>query len=309
MTEPPPPHRQSGLTVLWRGPLSGCNYDCSYCPFAKRVDSRETLAEDRAALEAFTDWATTRDWPVTILFTPWGEALIRRYYQEAMVRLSHAPNVQSVAIQTNLSCSIDWIQQCDRSSAAFWATYHPGQTDRAAFLQKVEALHAQGTRISIGSVALREHFEHIEALRKDLPKDVYLWINAEESLKGTYTPEEISRLVAIDPLFELNNTAFNSFGRACHAGETVISVRGDGSARRCHFIDTPIGNIYDDDFEASLFARPCSRNICDCHIGYSHLKALDFGGLFQDGLIERRATHPARAEADARLRAFVANSD
>ena len=34
------------LSILYRGTLSSCNYDCPYCPFAKRKDSRATLATD-----------------------------------------------------------------------------------------------------------------------------------------------------------------------------------------------------------------------------------------------------------------------
>ena len=30
--------------ILYRGPLSSCNYACDYCPFAKRAESRVELA-------------------------------------------------------------------------------------------------------------------------------------------------------------------------------------------------------------------------------------------------------------------------
>ena len=53
--------------------------------------------------------------------------------------------------------------------------------------------------------------------------------------------------------FQISKSLPNlSQGRACHAGETAISVIADGTARRCHFLPAPIGNIYDDDFEAAL---------------------------------------------------------
>ena len=292
------------LTILWRGPLSGCNYACPYCPFAKRRDSRATLAADKAALERFADWALAQDGPLSILFTPWGEALIRRYYRDTIIRLSHAPHIETVAIQTNLSGSLGWVAETDRASAAFWATYHPGETDRAGFVAKIHALDAMGARYSVGMVALRDHFEEIERLRADLPATAYLWINAEESIQGCYTDSEIERLAAIDPLFELNNRAWPSRGRSCAAGETVISVSGDGEARRCHFVDTPIGNIYDEDFRQRLAPRTCPRDSCNCHIGYSHLKDLGFATLFGGGLVERRAALPSRAEALSRISAF-----
>jgi len=292
------------LTILWRGSLSGCNYACPYCPFAKRKDSRTTLAADRAELERFADWALSQTSPLSILFTPWGEALIRRYYRDTIIRLSHAPHIETVAIQTNLSGPVSWIAEADRASAAFWATYHPGETDRARFVAKIRALHAMGARYSVGVVALRVHFDEIERLRAELPATAYLWINAEESIQGCYTDSEIERLAAIDPLFELNNRAWPSQGRSCATGETVISVRGDGEARRCHFVDTPIGNIYDPDFRQRLAPRACPKPSCNCHIGYSHLKELGFGALFGAGLVERRAAVRSRAEALSRISAF-----
>jgi MoaA/NifB/PqqE/SkfB family radical SAM enzyme len=294
-----------GLTILWRGPLSGCNYDCGYCPFAKRRDSRATLAADRAALERFTDWAIARDRPTSILFTPWGEALIRRHYRDAITRLSHAPHIDTVAIQTNLSAPIGWIAGCDLRATAFWATYHPGETDRARFVDKIHALAAMGVRYSVGVVALREHFEAIERLRADLPPDAYLWINAEESLQGCYSDADVERLAAIDPLFELNNRAWPSRGRACAAGDSAISVSGDGTARRCHFIPTPIGNIYDPGFDALLRPSPCPQASCNCHIGYSHLKDLDLPALFGDGMVERRASRPRRDDARRTIARFA----
>ncbi len=44
------------LSILYRGPLSSCNYDCPYCPFAKRQETAAELLVDRAALERFVCW-------------------------------------------------------------------------------------------------------------------------------------------------------------------------------------------------------------------------------------------------------------
>lgn len=302
-------HRSEGLAVLWRGPLSSCNYACSYCPFAKRKDTRAALAKDKEQLEQFCRWAQSRTWPVSVLFTPWGEALLRRHYREAMVRLSHAGNLRMVAIQTNLSCPIDWIESCDTTKVAFWATFHPGQTARAKFLEKLARLDTMDVRYSVGVVGRRDFFDEIEALRAALPSSVYLWINAERSLQGRYKPHEIERLAAIDPLFELNDRLYRSRGRACAAGETAIAVDGDGVARRCHFIETPIGNIYDENFEDALQARQCTRSGCNCHIGYSYLTALDLRAIFGEGLLERRAPSPTRDAARRALAAFDTKAD
>src|SRR6266849_6054884 len=63
--------------VLYRGPLSSCNYACGYCPFAKRAETHAELEDDRRALDAFLKWiAEQRHRRFGILFTPWGEALV-----------------------------------------------------------------------------------------------------------------------------------------------------------------------------------------------------------------------------------------
>jgi MoaA/NifB/PqqE/SkfB family radical SAM enzyme len=276
------------LTILWRGSLASCNYACHYCPFAKTEDSRSTLAADRTALERFTDWAESRPYKISILFTPWGEAMIRGYYRAALMRLSHAANVETVAVQTNLSCSVDWLEACNLDTAALWISYHPGETPRPAFLRKIERLHALGVRYSVGMVGLTEHLAEIEALRRDLPPAAYLWVNAFKRQAGYYSSTDLDRLSAIDPLFALNNRDYASHGRACQTGESVISVLADGTARRCHFLQQPIGNIYDADFEAALMPRPCAAERCRCHIGYSHLKGLELRALFGRGFLERR---------------------
>lgn len=288
---------ETGLTILWRGSLSSCNYGCNYCPFAKTKDDRQALAADRMALERFSVWASTRPYRLSILITPWGEALIRRYYREAMARLSHAANIKTIAAQTNLSCSLDWLKECDLSALALWTTFHPGETPRPAFVQKIERLEAMGARYSVGVVGLKEHLQDIEALRQELPPTAYLWVNAYKRLPDYYSAQELDRLIQIDPLFELNNRNYSSQGRACHAGETAISVLADGTARRCHFIRTPIGNIYEDGFEQALIPRPCPLESCRCHIGYSNIKALDLGSLFGEGFLERRPDRPISAEA------------
>src|SRR4051812_22159940 len=111
--------------ILYRGALSSCNYGCGYCPFAKRSETKAELSRDRMGLQRFVDWvARQRDCEVSVFFTPWGEALIRPWYQEALVRLSTLPRVRKAAIQTNLSCSLDWLGGCDLKKLGLWCSYH-----------------------------------------------------------------------------------------------------------------------------------------------------------------------------------------
>ncbi|MDH6463815.1 MoaA/NifB/PqqE/SkfB family radical SAM enzyme [Micromonospora sp. A200] len=274
------------LAILYRGPLASCNYDCPYCPFAKRHDPPELLREDRAALARFTDWvASTRDLRLSVLFTPWGEGLTRRWYREAMMSLSHLPHVDRVVIQTNLATRVDWLADADARSAALWTTYHPGQVGRERFLARCARLSELGIRYSVGVVGLPEHLDEARALRAALSAEVYLWVNAAEGRR--YSAAEEATWTELDPHFGYSVRPHLSLGRPCHAGETAISVLGDGTIRRCHFVPAPIGNLYDGSWRAVLRPRPCVNAICDCHIGYVHLKPLGLRDVFAGGLLER----------------------
>lgn len=276
------------LSILYRGPLSSCNYACDYCPFAKHTETPAELSHDRECLNRFVAWVATRTTDaIGILFTPWGEALVRRWYQEALAALTRLPHVSKAAIQTNLSCKLDWVEECDKSKLALWCTYHPAETTRDRFLAKCYELYARNVRFSVGVVGLKEHVEAIEGLRRALPPDVYLWVNAYKRVLDYYTPEMIEQLARIDQYFPLNNQYHAARGESCRAGADVISVDGDGTVRRCHFIKEPIGNIYAPDFESCLYQRPCSNELCGCHIGYVHLDRLKLLTVYGDGVLER----------------------
>ncbi|MFD0529885.1 STM4011 family radical SAM protein [Kitasatospora arboriphila] len=274
------------LTLLYRGPLASCDYDCPYCPFAKRRDSPERLRADRAALERFTAWATAQTGDtLSLLFTPWGEGLVRSWYRQALVDLSHLPHVRRVAIQTNLSCRTDWLAAADLDTLALWITHHPGQVDRGRFLAKLRELAALGVRHSVGIVGEPEHLDAARELRADLPASTYLWVNAADG--RSYTDEQAAAWTAVDPLFGWSRDPHPSGGRPCRTGESVVSVDGDGTVRRCHFVRPPLGNLYDGSYRAELLPRPCPLPVCDCHIGYVHLEGLPLYDVFAGGVLER----------------------
>jgi MoaA/NifB/PqqE/SkfB family radical SAM enzyme len=147
-------------------------------------------------------------------------------------------------------------------------------------------------RYSVGVVGLKEHAEEIRALREELSPGVYLWVNAYKRVPGYYTEAEIRFLTSIDPLFPINNQRHPSEGRSCRAGESVISVDGDGTIRRCHFIRFPVGNLYEPGWEAALRPRPCTNATCGCHIGYVHMPHLGLDRVFGDGILERIPAPP-----------------
>lgn len=274
------------LTLLYRGPLASCDYDCPYCPFAKRRDSREQLGADREALARFAAWVGEQHGDrLSLLFTPWGEALTRSWYRRTLAELSRLPHVARVAVQTNLSHRTAWVEEADPATLALWTTYHPGQVGHDRFLSKTRELDARGIRYSVGVVGDPAHLDAARKMRADLPDHVYLWINAQEG--RTYTDSGAASWTELDPLFHYSRHPHDSAGLPCRTGESVVSVDGEGTVRRCHFVRTPIGNLYDGSYRTALRPRPCPLSVCDCHIGYVHLETLPLYDVFAGGVLER----------------------
>ena len=112
-----------------------------YCPFSRRMADSPDVAADREQAARFVDWLaaqTARRWSVS--FTPRGEALIHRWYQEAASRLAEMAHVDKVAVQTNLSCRLDWLASCPPHKVGLWCTYHPSQASCVEFLRRCRTL-------------------------------------------------------------------------------------------------------------------------------------------------------------------------
>ncbi len=271
------------LTVLYRGPLSSCNFDCPYCPFAKRRESRAERGTDRDALARFLRWAGEGEFqPLSVFFTPWGEAMVRSWYRDAVVELSRMPHVRRVAVQTNLSGPMTWIDECVPERVGIWATWHPAEMPLERFSARVGRLRERGISVSAGIVGTVAHREAADRLRAALP-DIYVWVNAVKR-----DPEAMALgWEEVDPLFGWNAQAWPSLGRVCRTGNEVVTVDGVGDVRRCHFVPDVIGNLYDRSLATALSPRPCPNATCGCHIGYVHLKELALERVFGDGILER----------------------
>ena len=176
---------KSTLNILYRGPLESCNYDCKYCPFAKKKNTREELAYDKKCLDKFVDWVGEQQQEIGILFTPWGEALIRKYYQEAIIELSQMEQVKKVVIQTNLSSSLKWLEKTNKAKTALWTTFHPSEISLEKFLEKCEEVIHRNVNFSVGIVGKLEHFDFAKQIRERLPNNIYVWVNAfRQSIKN-----------------------------------------------------------------------------------------------------------------------------
>lgn len=281
--------------IYFRGSLSSCNYDCPYCPFSKNTDSQETLAKDRQQVQTFVDWVRNQEnsgHRLSVFFNPYGEGLTHRWYREALVELSHMRHVDKAAIQTNLSAKLDWTSDLNPVTAAFWVTYHPGQTDEARFLQQCGKLYAQQIPFSAGCVGVKSAFHSIASLRQALPDDVYMWVNAYKDKPDYYSAEDTALLTRIDPYFTLNVQDYDSMGKPCRAGHNVFYVQGDGRVKHCYKDRQVIGNLYKDGLEGISKERPCRMKQCDCYIGYIHMEGQPFEPIYGDRALERIAILP-----------------
>ena len=224
------------------------------------------------SLDRFAAWLETqKDVNLDVLFTPWGEALVRSWYRRTIARLTHLAHVERVAVQTNLSYGLRWIEECRIERIALWAAFHPTQVDRGVFCRKVATLFERGVAVSAGVVAIPEHFEQIAALRRELPGSVYMWINAQQPRSRPYTEDEVAWLSSIDPHFPSTLKRNRSLDRFCRAGQESFAVDSSGDMRRCHFVAEVIGNIFDARWRDALVPRRCPNRFCDCLLGTSQI--------------------------------------
>jgi len=255
-------------TLQYRGLLGGCNYSCPYCPFAKRRDSPNVLQADREALSGFVRRVGELDRPVSILITPYGEALIHPHYWDAMAALSRMPQVVAVGCQTNASFPLEWAEgftaKGDPSKLRLWCSFHPGQTTVDAFTNTCLSLTALGIGISPGAVGAPKNLPQIQALRQALPPADYLWINRMDGLRRPYTREEERAFTAIDPLFPLELARPKSDPSRCTGGRSHLFIEGLGESRSCVISRDNLGALTG----GQAHTPSCASSRCWCYLAY-----------------------------------------
>ena len=167
---------------------------------------------------------------LSVLFTPWGEGLVRSWYRRALVELSQLPHVDRVAIQTNLSCRTGLAgrrRPATRSPCGAPTTRARPRTSASS--ASAGELAGLGVRFSVGVVGLPEHLERgPPAARRRCPTQVYLWVNAAEG--HTYTDAEADRVDGARPALPVQPPPA-PLGRAAPAGPASRSSRWTATAR------------------------------------------------------------------------------
>lgn len=281
------------LLVLFRSRLEWCNYTCHYCPWNATLNrvGRDDFADDERRVRRVIARVAELPRPVEFFVTPKAEYLVLPYWREAVARLTHLPQVSRVTVQTNLSFDVAaFLGEVDPGKVAFWTTFHPTEVPADA----IETLHSRwellrrhGVPFSVGLVGTRDNLTHLEALRRRLPPDVYVWVNAYKREADYYTPDDLDRIRAVDPWFDLNNQHFPSLGRPCTAGQLAVYLDDEGDLRRCFFVGKVIGNLFRDGWTTLPDAEACPNATCHCYVGHMHIPELDFRGVYGRDLAVR----------------------
>ncbi len=285
-------------TILYRGSLKSCNYRCGYCPFSKRRGSRREYDRDREQWLRFVDslapagddgekreavfagdcvegGGEDRERPGpprpvgAVMVTPYGEALIHDWYWQGLGRLASGDSLDCVGAQTNLSFSVrESMEEYRRSGGRtgklrLWATFHPEMISAEEFAMQCRRVREEGASICAGAVGVPENLEAIRRLRRELPEDIYLWVNKMDGLKRPYTDREIQAFQEIDPWFSRELMMVRADASQCRER---LFVEAEGSLRRCNISPVTEGNWY----EGQIFQEPpvCGRKRCSCYLAY-----------------------------------------
>lgn len=261
--------------ICFRGFLSSCNYSCSYCSFAKSKLCETELMKDKASLKRFCDFIDAAHFSnqISVFLTPYGEGLIHPHYIEAIVRLALRPKCKYISCQTNLSFNTDSFikslmeSHADLSKVKLWATCHPEMVSIDDFVNKVIQLKAS-IDLCVGIVAIPDDMQSVFELRKRLPPDVYMWINAKERAKTRYIDAQIQSLTQVDPLFPNELKLYRVQPGCCHAGSDSVFITANGDVFPCQINKNRLLNIYTS--SKAVMPFQCAKRLCDCYLAYSH---------------------------------------
>lgn len=286
-------------TIVYRGSLKSCNYHCSYCPFSKHKTSVKELEKDKECWITFCDSIEKRAdvFDIGAVFiTPYGEALLHRWYWEGLAHLSCLERIDKVGVQTNVSFCIDDSLKIftdfegNIDKLCIWGTFHPEMTDIHSFVLQCSKLAQKGVHLSVGAVGVPDNIKMIQQLRDELPKSIYLWINKMDGLKRKYTSDECNAFTKIDPLFadELNYPKAEA--SMC---TNRCFVEADGQVHACNISAVKSVNWYEEGIlKENIFSPLCHHKRCSCYLAYSGRSDFDSKNFFGEYPIFRIPQKP-----------------
>ncbi len=258
--------------IYYRGYGKDCNYSCSYCIFAR--NKLVNIEKDKKYLDKFVNYIekTKFEEKISIMFTPYGEALTKKYYFEGIKKLVSHKDIESVSCQTNGSFNekefINYFSQEELEKISLWVSYHPEMVQVEKFAKKINFLNEK-IKISVGAVGIKENKNKLESLKKLLNSNIYFWINKLEGIKT-----EDYDFSYIDPYYSLEEEKLRCDINKCQGGIKSIFIKEEGKAYLCHTSKISCGNLYDD---KEIVRNKSGR--CNCYLTYSNRCDLNFPSL------------------------------
>lgn len=203
-------------------------------------------------------------------------------YPEFVDFLSWVTKYHTVGINTNLSLETDGI--CakieNKNAVRFNSTFHPLFADFDDFVNKAIFLEKNNFAIGVSYLAWPGQISQLPMYREKFFKEGFklsvltFWGEYEgKNYPGSYTENEKE---IISP--NLGKRSGENFqikpvitgGKLCRAGNVYATVHPDGKALRCgggswQREDSPLGNIFDEDFELLGEPLPCTSKFCPCN--------------------------------------------
>jgi len=205
-----------------------------------------------------------------LMVVPYGEALIHPWYWEGLARVSALAETDAVGAQTNLSFSPEQCLEDFRKAGGslrklrLWATFHPQMTEISAFVARCKQIVAKGAQLCAGCVGVPENLELLRRLRRELPQEIYLWVNKMDGLKRPYTQEEREAFLELDPYFERELLPFSANVHEC---AERLFVEGDERLHTCNI--SPKLSVDWRQLSGGNFPPPeCNRKYCSCYLAY-----------------------------------------
>lgn len=270
------------LNVRFFTDYNVCNYSCEYCisgqsdPNDPRVLANWKIGNYRTIVDALTRLPHV----LNVRLGVGGEFFLNPDLIDGARTLSHAANVRSVNLITNLSFPLRhyrrWFADFDAKKIALVASYHPSQIRNVAEWRATASALAKDVDFSVCTVAyphiLPALAEAIPALRAEglavFVQPFLGWLDGV-FYPDAYTAEQRAQM---RPLFySRHDWEYLLEGKRpglCHAGHTSIYVDMTGEVRICGMEiqgPQPIGNLLTGE-PLRLYdgPRPCTAPHCRC---------------------------------------------
>ncbi len=258
-----------------------CNYRCPYCWWHGRWEDLSKHNYYPGIERLMNVWERIyRQYGCVHMDISGGEPMI---YPEFIEFLSRVTRYHTVGINTNLSCDAKKMVKkirYNREALKINATFHPLFADFDEFINKISFLEENNFPVGVSYLAWPAQIEQLPRYRESFQKRGFrlsiltFWgkYNGKE-YPNSYTEQEKA---IISP--NLGNRSGAEFqikpviteGKLCKAGSVYATVHPDGKALRCgggswQREDSPLGNIFDDDFRLLDEAMPCTSKYCPCN--------------------------------------------